>query len=96
MLVLPAAEIPPARTIHSVKGMEFIAVCVVTTPRDFKGILDYLETGSPSEKAEMARELYVAASRAGRLLVMAIPKSQRDRFSSYLQKAGVELVVVDI
>jgi len=35
--------------------------------------LDYLETGVPIEKAETARELYVAASRAQRFLAIATP-----------------------
>lgn len=91
VLKTPPAETPAAKTIHSVKGAQFIAVCVVTTPQTFKGILDYLETGVPTEKAEMARELYVAASRAQRLLVIATPTSQSDRFAAHLRKAGAEV-----
>lgn len=35
-----------ARTIHSVKGMEFPAVCVVMTKANCKDIVDYLLSGS--------------------------------------------------
>jgi DNA helicase II / ATP-dependent DNA helicase PcrA len=65
-----------ARTIHSAKGMEFPAVCVVLTTRTAGGILDLLEGKDLStsktpiaEIEEDARKIYVAASRAERLLV---------------------------
>ncbi|MGH9970840.1 MAG: 3'-5' exonuclease [Pyrinomonadaceae bacterium] len=85
-----------ARTIHSVKGLEFPAVCVVTTAATLKGILDFLETGTPMEKAEDARELYVAASRAQKLLVFASPRTQADRFVSHLRKQGAEVTLTEI
>jgi hypothetical protein len=90
------AACPPAKTIHSVKGMEFPAVCVVTVPQTLKGVLDYLETGAPVEKAETARKLYVAASRAQRLLAVASPRSQSSRIATHLRKAGAAVTVVDI
>ena len=77
-----------ARTIHSVKGMEFPSVCVVTTTSRLKGILDFLTKGWPSKMAEEARKLYVAASRAQRLLVIAAPKSQAQRLSHHLSSQG--------
>ena len=84
------------RTIHSVKGMEFSAVCVVTTAATLKSILDFLEKGSPAERAEDARKLYVAASRAQRLLVIASPKSQAERLKAHLSTQGAEVTVTDI
>lgn len=87
-LASPVGTLPPARTIHSVKGMEFPAVCVVLTKNFTKGILDYLETGMPTERAEEARKLYVAASRAERLLCLAVPRSQADRLAKLLQSVG--------
>lgn len=96
ILTPPPSSCPPARTIHSVKGMEFPAVCVVTVAQSLKGILDYLETGKPAEKAELARELYVAASRAQRLLVIAAPKGQSERLATHLRKVGAEVTVVSI
>lgn len=96
ILTLAPAVCSPAKTIHSVKGMEFPAVCVVTVAHTLKGILDYLETGAPVEKSEMARELYVAASRAQRLLTIAAPRSQSERFATHLRTAGAAVTVVNI
>ena len=45
------------RTIHSVKGQEFPGICLVTTSASIRAILDYLESGAPSEVAE-TRESY--------------------------------------
>ena len=84
------------RTIHSVKGMEFPAVCVVTTASTLGGILDFLETGEPADKAEDARKLYVAASRAEQLLVIAAPKSQTDRLNTHLCGQGASVIVKEI
>lgn len=96
ILALAPATCPPAKTIHSVKGMQFPAVCVVTVAKTLKGVLDYLETGAPAEKAETARELYVAASRAQRLLAIAAPKSQSKRLAEHLRKNGAWVTVVGI
>lgn len=85
-----------ARTIHSVKGMEFPAVCVVISPRTAKGILDYLSTGSPAESSEEARKVYVGASRAQRLLAIAAPKSQAGHLVSLLQATGACVSPVDL
>ena len=82
-----------AQTIHSVKGMEFPAVCVVTTTRTLGAILDYLENGEPADKAEEARELYVAASRAEKLLVFAVPENLADRFASHIRGHGADVTV---
>jgi len=93
-LAVPAPTFPSARTIHSVKGQEFSAVCVVMTPTTATGIMDYLENGQRSEHAEDAREIYVAASRAERLLAIAVPKSQADRMAAHLRAAGADITVV--
>ena len=82
-----------AQTIHSVKGMEFPAVCVVTTAKTLGGILDYLENSAPADKAEEARELYVAASRAQKLLVIAVPANLADRFATRIRGHGAEVTV---
>jgi DNA helicase II / ATP-dependent DNA helicase PcrA len=96
VLMAPTVGGPHAKTIHSVKGKEFSAVCVVTVPQTLKGILDYLETGEPSGSAEAARELYVAASRAQRLLVIATPKNQSKRLRHHLETAGAVVLVREI
>lgn len=91
----PTATAMP-RTIHAVKGMEFPAVCVVTTTSTLKRILDYLETGEPADKAEDARKLYVAVSRAERLLLVAAPKSQAERLAIHLARHGAVVEVEEI
>ena len=95
LVAVPAAT-AMLRTIHSVKGMEFPAVCVVTTASTLKGILDFLETGEPADKGEDARKLYVAASRAERLLVIAAPKSQAERLRSHLAGQGAKIKMKEI
>jgi hypothetical protein len=80
-----------ARTIHSVKGMEFPGVCVVLSTTTCKDIIDYLTTGQPGQSAEGARKLYVAASRAERLLVIAVPKSQGARLVAHIKNTGAEV-----
>lgn len=91
---VPSATAMP-RTIHSVKGMEFPSICVITTST-LKGILDYLEDGEPADNAEEARKLYVAASRAERLLVIAVPRSQAERLSQHLSGQGAEITIREI
>ena len=95
-LAIAPKSSPPARTIHSVKGVEFPAVCVVMTVATAKGIIDYLETGNPSDQAESAREIYVAASRAERLLVIAAPKSQAARLAAHLGTTGAQVTMVTL
>lgn len=85
-----------ARTIHSVKGLEFPAVCVVMSSRTAKGILDYLNTGSPATSSEEARKIYVGASRAQRLLAIAAPKSQAMRLRSRLEATGASVSLITL
>jgi superfamily I DNA/RNA helicase len=85
-----------AQTIHSVKGLEFPAVCVVTTSKTLGSIIDFLETGDPDDKAEEARELYVAASRAQKLLAFAVPASLSDRFAALICGQGANVTVSSI
>ena len=77
-----------ACTIHSVKGQQFPGVCVVLSASPCKALLDYLETGEPAESAEGARKLYVAASRAEQLLVLAVPRNQGARLIAHIEKTG--------
>ena len=63
-------------------------VCVVMTKQTAKRIIDFLETGAKPEHAEEAREIYVAASRAKRLLVLAVPSSQAARLVAHLATTG--------
>ncbi|CAM3956137.1 DNA 3'-5' helicase [Bordetella tumbae] len=73
-----------ARTIHSVKGAEFPAVCVVLSTAKAKGIIEHLETGAPASMAEDLRKLYVGASRAQRLLAIATPHTQVKKLEGLL------------
>jgi hypothetical protein len=91
-LATPPAESHPARTIHSAKGLEFPAVCVVLTSQKTGDILSHLEGTGGGNSAEDARKIYVAASRAQRLLVIAIPKSRASRLQSLLASCGCAMV----
>lgn len=93
-LAAAPAQSCPARTIHSVKGLEFDGACVVLTKNTAKGIIDFLEDGRAPVNAENAREIYVGASRARRLLAIAVPSSQARRFAAHL--ASTQTVVVSI
>lgn len=92
--VAPAAG-HPARTIHSVKGMEFPAICVVMSPSTAKGIIDFLAGGAAGDNEE-ARKIYVGASRAQRLLAIALPRTQAVRLKDLMTGIGgaVELVAL--
>lgn len=81
-------DLPPARTIHSVKGLEFPAVCVVMTTATASRIFDLLEGKASPGSDEEARKIYVAASRAERLLAIAVPTKQASRLRAIL--SGVE------
>ncbi len=82
-----------SRTIHSAKGLEFPAVCVVLTTKTAGKIMDLLEgTANPAIEEE-ARKIYVSASRAQKLLAMAVPASQCDRLATHLAKSGAEIIV---
>jgi DNA helicase II / ATP-dependent DNA helicase PcrA len=83
-----------ARTIHSVKGMEFPAVCVVMSPRTAKGILDFLTTDDGGDDNEEARKIYVGASRAQRLLVIALPRTQAQRLRVLMAGMGGDVTLV--
>ncbi|WP_183714827.1 3'-5' exonuclease [Bradyrhizobium sp. ERR14] len=92
LLVAPASG-DPARTIHSVKGMEFPGICVVMSPSTAKGIIDSL-AGAAAGDNEEARKIYVGASRARRLLAIALPRSQASRLRDLMVAMGgaVELL----
>ncbi len=85
-----------AHTIHSVKGMEFPAVCVVLSSATAKGIMDSLVGQTGAADNEEVRKIYVGVSRAQRLLVIATPKSQAKRLVSLLQSTGAEVSVENL
>ena len=75
--------------------MEFPAICVVMSPSTAKGIIDFL-TGSVAGDNEEARKIYVGASRAQRLLAIALPRTQAHRLRDLMAGMGgaVELVAL--
>lgn len=85
----------PSRTIHSVKGMEFPAVCVVMTTTA-KSIVDFLTAGAEADDNEDARKIYVGASRAERMLVIAIPRSQAERLRALIAATGAGVIVTPL
>lgn len=95
-LAVPSDSTPFTQTIHAVKGMEFPGVCVVISTRTAKQILSYLETGHPDDAAEKARKIYVAASRAERLLVVAIPKGQSARLVGLFRATDAPVTLIKI
>jgi superfamily I DNA/RNA helicase len=78
-------------TIHSVKGQEFPGV-VVVLPQELyaepsgQNVLDYWDNDAASEPR---RVLYVGASRAQKLLVMAVHSDHFERVSRILKDDGV-------
>ena len=82
-----------ARTIHSVKGMEFPAICVVMSPSTAKGIIDFL-AGDAAGDNEEARKIYVGASRAQRLLAIALPRTQAPRLRDLMIAMGGEVELI--
>jgi DNA helicase-2/ATP-dependent DNA helicase PcrA len=85
----------PARTIHSVKGMEFPAICVVMSPSTAKGIVDFLVGDSAGDNEE-ARKIYVGASRAQRLLAIALPRTQAPRLRDLMAATGGAVEVIPL
>ncbi|MCJ7602138.1 MAG: ATP-dependent helicase [Desulfobulbaceae bacterium] len=93
--IVPTPDLS-ARTIHGVKGKQFQGVCVVLTTAKANGILTHLEKEPDNTSAEDARELYVAASRAQKLLVLACPKSQSKRLAKHIFSGGVAVKFTEI
>lgn len=79
------------RTIHSVKGREFPCV-VMILPQNLisddqnLNVLDHWERRMASEAR---RVLYVGASRAQRLLILAVHAAHRDRVATLLKQGDV-------
>lgn len=97
MLVEVSPTALPAKAIHAVKGLEFPAVCVVLTVKTSGGILSVLNgTAAETDAVEEARKIYVAASRAERLLAIATPKSRVAALKALLDVDGHPAEVLDL
>jgi DNA helicase-2/ATP-dependent DNA helicase PcrA len=85
------AAVFPFATIHSVKGREFPTV-VVILPKNLREdatnqhILDHWDQGTGSEAR---RVLYVGASRAQTLLILAVHTDHANRVAGLLKRDGV-------
>ncbi len=87
----------PCKTIHSVKGLEFPAVCVVLTTKTAGAILDVWDGSERGANlVEEARKVYVAASRAERLLAIATPKNRVARLRAILNVGGHSAEIIAI
>lgn len=91
----PTSDLCPC-TIHEVKGKQYLGVCVVLTTATTKAIISHLESEPDETAAEDCRELYVAASRAEKLLAIACPKSQSTRLAKHLISFGSNVELVEI
>src|SRR6266699_1438812 len=85
-----------AATVHSVKGLEYTSVVVVLpeklhTDSSHRHVIDHWEDGVASE---LRRVLYVAASRAQRLLVLAVHADHHGRVARLLKDSGVPYELV--
>jgi DNA helicase-2/ATP-dependent DNA helicase PcrA len=81
----------PFATIHSVKGREF-ATAVVALPQNLRtdpsnqNVLDHWEHGKDTEAR---RVFYVGASRAQKLLILAVHSDHANRVEGLLKRDGV-------
>jgi superfamily I DNA/RNA helicase len=85
-----------AGTIHSVKGKEFTSTIVVLPEKLHaddanRHALDHWEGGTQSE---LRRVLYVGASRAQQLLILAVHANHKDRIVAQLKRDDVRYEVV--
>jgi superfamily I DNA/RNA helicase len=55
------------------------------------GILEFLEGQSSAGADEETRKIYVGASRAERLLAIAVPKSRATRLQTLLEHGGCQV-----
>ncbi|WP_436493193.1 UvrD-helicase domain-containing protein [Actinokineospora sp. HUAS TT18] len=80
-----------ASVIHQIKGEEEDAVLVIVPPDPrTSDLIDAWVTGDhPADVAENLRVLYVAATRARRLLAIALPDSAQSRIASLLKDQDV-------
>lgn len=85
----------PSGTVHSVKGLEFEAVCLAI-PKIRLGVeKSGLQAWLDGEGSESRRVLYVGASRAKRLLVIAVHQDNEAQVRQRLEEAGVDLAQPD-
>lgn len=91
-------DVVPAYTIHSAKGSSFDCVLLVVPP-DASGsnrTRSLLEAWAGQQAAEAKSVIYVGATRAERLLAVAIPSAIEQTLVVGLRKAGVDVDLVQL
>lgn len=97
LLSIGQGSTTPSLSVHSVKGKEFPAVCVVLTTQNMGPIFDILTGASQrDDHMELARTVYVAASRAQRFLALAVPKRLASDLGHHLRSSGGSVTVSEI
>jgi superfamily I DNA/RNA helicase len=85
-----------AGTIHSVKGKEFTSTIVVLPEKPPKddGDRHAIDHWEGATQSELRRVLYVGASRAQQLLILAVHANHTERIAAQLKRDGVHYEVV--
>ncbi|OLZ58143.1 UvrD-helicase domain-containing protein [Amycolatopsis keratiniphila] len=94
----PASPRPRASVVHQVKGEEADAVLVIV-PSDNRAddLIRAWQSGvHPAVTAESLRVLYVAATRARRLLAIALPNAHCDDIAAHLEAANVSCEIINV
>ncbi|MFE6611693.1 hypothetical protein [Amycolatopsis sp. NPDC057786] len=94
----PMGPRPRASVVHQVKGEEAEAVLVIV-PSDNRAddLIRAWQSGvHPTETAESLRVLYVAATRARRLLAIALPSTHCNDIATHLKDANVPCEIVNV
>lgn len=87
---------PRASVVHQVKGEQEEAVLVIVPSGNRADALieAWLSGQHPAEVAESLRVLYVAATRAQRILAIALPGSHCDAVAAHLKDADVPYEII--
>jgi superfamily I DNA/RNA helicase len=76
--------------VHQVNGEEDAVLIIVSADNRTDSLTNAWVSGDhPTELAESLRVLYVLATRARRLLAIALPDSSHDRVITLLKEKGV-------
>lgn len=80
----------PVSTIHSVKGQQFAAVCVVIPPRNAEELVERLERG---QIGEPERVLYVGLTRGQRIAALAVPEVISERLVAITRRLEITFIL---
>ncbi|MDP8238636.1 MAG: ATP-dependent helicase [Candidatus Hatepunaea meridiana] len=90
-LFQPQTPLPPTRlaTIHQVKGESIDGVLVLGSVKFFNAVVRAIESDDNTEDRRLA---YVAMTRARHTLIIGLPASHYDQYSSSWQKWGFQIL----